>query len=86
MEAEHPKVRLDSLAEYRLVYSTIESLAQEKLAIHFPKEEGNATTEKGGDAYKKRVEALVDEVQLFILSFYLSVRFAELLRYSSISH
>jgi len=74
MEAEHPKIRLDTLAEYRLVYSTIEKLAQEKLAIHFPKEENGTGSEKGGgDAYRKRVETLVDEVRLFPFSFSLTL-------------
>ena len=71
MEAEHPKVRLDSVAEYRFIYSKIEEVARQKLATYFP----NATTSDSSieanvkeDAYRKRVEQLVNEVRFLFVT------------------
>ncbi|KAF3920720.1 hypothetical protein AA313_de0203040 [Arthrobotrys entomopaga] len=57
-DAEHPKVRLDTIAEYKTLLNRVEQLARDKLALHFP-HSPNASAKD--EAYRKRVEELVSE-------------------------
>ncbi|KAK6359595.1 hypothetical protein TWF696_000745 [Orbilia brochopaga] len=55
-DTDHPKVRLDTIAEYKALLSRVEQLSQDKLAQHFP---SSANPNAKEDAYRKRVEELV---------------------------
>ncbi|KAF3931674.1 hypothetical protein ABW19_dt0200248 [Dactylella cylindrospora] len=57
-DADHPKVRLDSIAEYKVLLSRVEQLSRDKLAQHFPASENSNPKD---EAYRKRVEELVAE-------------------------
>ncbi|KAJ6260413.1 hypothetical protein Dda_4639 [Drechslerella dactyloides] len=57
-DTDHPKVRLDTIAEYKTLLSRVEQLSQDKLAQHFPP---SANSSAKDDAYRKRVEDLVAE-------------------------
>jgi len=57
-EQDHPKVRLDNIAEYKVLLNRLETVARDKLAQNFPPTE-NATPKD--EAYRKRVEELVME-------------------------
>ncbi|KAK6360736.1 hypothetical protein TWF730_006863 [Orbilia blumenaviensis] len=57
-DADHPKVRLDTIAEYKTILNRVEQLSRDKLAQHFPP---SANASAKDDAYRKRVEELVAE-------------------------
>ncbi|KAF3923407.1 hypothetical protein ABW21_db0206081 [Orbilia brochopaga] len=57
-DTDHPKVRLDTIAEYKTLLSRVEQLSQEKLAQRLPP---SANPSAKDDAYRKRVEDLVAE-------------------------
>ncbi|KAK6543179.1 hypothetical protein TWF694_007093 [Orbilia ellipsospora] len=57
-DAEHPKVRLDTIAEYKTLLNRVEQLARDKLALHFPP---SLNASAKDEAYRKRVEELVAE-------------------------
>ncbi|KAK6520427.1 hypothetical protein TWF506_000684 [Arthrobotrys conoides] len=57
-EADHPKVRLDTISEYKTILNRVEQLSRDKLAQHFPP---SANSSAKDEAYRKRVEELVAE-------------------------
>ncbi|KAF3918406.1 hypothetical protein ABW20_dc0106523 [Dactylellina cionopaga] len=57
-DTEHPKVRLDTIAEYKTLLNRVEQLSRDKLLQHFPLSENSSAKD---DAYRKRVEELVSE-------------------------
>ncbi|EPS43443.1 hypothetical protein H072_2573 [Dactylellina haptotyla CBS 200.50] len=57
-DTEHPKVRLDTIAEYKTLLNRVERLSHDKLAQHFPP---SANPSAKDEAYRKRVEDLVAE-------------------------
>ncbi|EGX47388.1 hypothetical protein TWF173_000580 [Orbilia oligospora] len=57
-DADHPKVRLDTIAEYKTVLNRVEQLSRDKLAQHFPP---SANSSIKDETYRKRVEELVAE-------------------------